>query len=419
MIPSSIHLTGLASLVLGASLAAGCVQAEIAPTGLPPSPAIEGETITPPAPTPTAFPGACPVPAGDPGPVDLGDPAASTDAVLNFLNAGGSAVDLADRIKASGLAGGQADPTRVLDLNGDGWLDAVLTLADPLGGQGGSVIVLLCQGDRYGLGASQLLEDATASPILHADAGLTGDASSSVLLGWRTCGAHTCLERLEVLSASGTQVVRHALDPSADLPYPEVTIAADGSVAVTATGIGSVGAGPFRRFTRTWVWDRPSQVFRFASEESEPPRYRIHALLDADAAARRGEPQAALDLYHRVALDDTLLDWADPLTERANLTGYAMFRAVLTYLEMNDEGDAQKAYGILQNQYPAGAVGQPYASMAQPFWDAYTATQDLEQACLAAREYAESHAEEILTPLYFGYANPVITPADICPVEHW
>ena len=417
VISSRIHLTGLASLVLGASLATGCVKAEVAPTVLPPSPTIRVETVSPRPPTPTAYPGACPVPAGNPGSVDLSDPAATTDAILSFLNAGGSAVDLGDRIKASGRAGGQADPTRELDLNGDGWFDAVLTLTDPPGNQGGSVIVLLCQGDRYVLGASQPLEDATASPILHADAELTGDASSNVLLGWRTCGAHTCLERLEVLSVSGMRVVRHALDPSADLPYPEITIPADGSVAVTATGIGSVGAGPFRRFTRTWIWDPPNQGFRLVSEESEPPRYRIHALLDADAAARRGELQAALDLYHRVALDDSLLDWVDPEAERANLTGYAMFRAVLTYLEMNDEGDAQKAYGILQNQYPSGAVGQPYASMAQPFWDAYTATRDLEQACLIARDYAESHADEILTPLYFGYANPVYTSADVCPVE--
>jgi hypothetical protein len=220
-----------------------------------------------------------------------------------------------------------------------------------------------------------------------------------------------------VLSAAGTQVIRHALDPSVDLPYPEVTIAADGSVAATATGIGSVGAGPFRRFTRTWEWDSANRAFRLVSEEFELPRYRIHVLLDADAAVRLGDLQGALDLYHHVVLDDSLEDWVDPATERANLTGYSMFRAVLTYLRMGDQGDAQKAYGILQNQYPPETMGQAYASMGQAFWDAYTASEDLEQACRAARDFADAHADEVITPLYFGYANPVYTSADICPAR--
>jgi hypothetical protein len=349
--------------------------------------------------------------------VDLSDAAATADAILGFLNAGGTIIDLTDEIEAVGRASGQGDSVRAVDLNGDGWLDVVIALADPPGNVGGSVLLLVCQGEQYVLGSPESLREADATPILHADSELTHDSCADVLLGWRQCGAHTCFERLEVLSGSGTQIIRHALDPSVDLPYPEVTIAADGSVAVTATGIGSVGAGPFRRFTRTWVWDPGNQTFGLVSDESEAPRYRIHVLLDADASARLGDLQGALDLYHRVVLDDSLLDWVDPATERANLTGYSMFRVVLTYLQMNDEGDAQKAYGILQNQYLSGAVGRAFASMAQAFWDAYTSTEDLEQACQAARGFAESHADEVLTPLYFGYANPTHTAADICPGE--
>jgi hypothetical protein len=220
-----------------------------------------------------------------------------------------------------------------------------------------------------------------------------------------------------VLSASGMQIVRHALDPSTDLPYPEVAVRSDGSVVATATGIASVGAGPFRRFTRTWAWDPASQSFRLVSDVPEPPRYRIHVLLDADAAARRGDAQTALDLYHRVVLDDSLQDWLDPAAERANLAGYAMFRVVLTYLQMHDEGDAQKAYGILQNQYPSGTVGRAYASMATAFWDVYTETNDQALGCQEARDFAESHADDVLTPLNFGYANPAYMSADVCLAE--
>jgi hypothetical protein len=55
--------------------------------------------------------------------------------------------------------------------------------------------------------------------------------------------------------------------------------------------------------------------------------------------------------------------------------------------------------------------------MAQAFWQAYTATDDLEVGCQAARDYAEAHADDVITPLYFGYANPVYTSADFCPVH--
>ena len=436
MVASGIHLKSLAWLALGVVLVTGCVPAEVAPTVLPPSITYGLETATPPLPTPRfSAPASCPVPAGNPEPANLSDPAATADAVLGFLNAGGTIVDLMDQIEAAGRSSGQGDSIRTIDLNSDSWLDVVIALADPpmsgaerRGGsalllplwqlsEGGSVLVLLCRGDRYVPSTPSSLEEAGAVPMLHADAELTGDSSTDLLMGWRTCGAHTCFERLEVLSATGAQVIRHALDPSADIPYPELTITADGSVAVTATEIGSVGAGPYRPFTRTWVWESANQAFRLDSEESEKPRYRIHVLLDADAAARLGNLQEALDLYHRVALDDSLLDWVDPAIERANLTGYSMFRVVLAYLRLDDEGDAQKAYGILQNQYLSGAAGQAYASMARAFWDTYTETNDQVQGCRAARDFAEAHPDEILTPLYFGYANPVYTPADVCSSE--
>jgi len=279
----------------------------------------------------------------------------------------------------------------------------------------GSVFVLLCQLDQYVAGAAFSAEPTGGVPVLHAGAELTGDSSTDLLLGWETCGAHTCFQRFEVLSHFHTQLRRLPLDLSDDLPYPEVNHAAGGSVEITATGIASVGAGPFRRLTRSWDWDPVGQGFRLVAEQVEPPRYRIHVALDADAAALAGDLRQALDLYHRVALDDSLLDWVDPATEQANLIGYAMFRVVVTYLQMNDEGDAQKAYGILQNQYPSGSVGHAYARMAQAFWEAYGATGDVEQGCLAARAFAEAHADEVTTPLYFGYANRTLAPADLCP----
>lgn len=414
MIPSRSGLGWLAPLALGALLAAGCAPSYGNPTTLPSSPTAVAATSTPAVPATSA--GECGIPSGQP---DLPGPGndAAVDGILAYLNAGGTVSALSDRLHATGLAGRPQDSKRLLDLNEDGWQDVALALSGPPATAGGPVILLLCEGDHYVLGAPLAQGESGTVPILHAGTDLTGDTAADVLVGWRVCGAHTCQERLEVLSVSDTRVIRHGLDPSSDLPFPEIAILTDGSVAATATGVGSVGAGPFRRLTRTWAWDSASQAFRLISKELEPPRYRIHVLLDADAAARQGDLETALDLYHRVVLDDSLVDWIDPSTERANLTGYAMFRVILTYVQMNDEGDAQKAYGILQNQFPSGAVGRAYASMAQAFWDSHVETDGQARGCQAAIDFAASHADEILAPLYFGYANPVYTAADMCVAE--
>ncbi len=379
-----------------------------------------------------SHPAACPVPPGNPAAPDLADPATVPATVLAYFNGGGSPDALSAQLDSSGLTSGQGDPLLGLDLNGDSWLDLVIALLDPVGpqgsrrspvgllrpalqtGSGGSVIVLLCRRDRYTSATPGIMVDPAGQPVLHDVAELTGDSSADLLIGWETCGAHTCFERFEVLSASGEQLLRRALVPTDDLPYPEVSRVADGWVEITATGIASVGAGPFRKFTRSWEWTPADQGFHLISDQFEPPRYRIHVVLDADAAARGGDLRRALDLYHRVALDESLLDWMDPAAEQANLIGYSMFQVVLTYMRMNDQGDAGKAYGILQNQYPSGTVGHAYAGMAQAFWEAYTASDDLELGCQAARDFAEAHTDEVITPLYFGYANPVYTSANIC-----
>jgi hypothetical protein len=41
--------------------------------------------------------------------------------------------------------------------------------------------------------------------------------------------------------------------------------------------------------------------------------------------------------------------------------------------------------------------------------------EDLAAGCTAAQVYAASHQGDVLGPLYYGYANPTYTEADLCP----
>ena len=429
------------SILLLAALVAGCLPwaaPESTPPPLAPPGTLPGPSA-PPAPTASPTPASvavpelvpCPVPAGAPTAPDLADPALTVRAVLEYLNAGGSADLLVGLLQAAGHAPNAGQPVRSLDINGDTWLDLAVAFVDPNVPRAqahlplrpklqpparGAVAIYLCQGTRYVPG-DPVLEAPDATPLLHLAADLNRDGVTDLLVGWETCGAHTCYQQLDVVMAAGTFLVRARLDPTLDLPYPEVQHLSDGRLAVTGTGIASAGAGPFRQVTRTWAWDAAQQGFAVVSETLEAPRYRIHALLDAQAAARRGDGEAALDLYHRVILDESLLDWADPETERANLRAFGMYRVVVTYASQGDLGDARVAYGILQNEFVDGSTGQIYARLAKAFWDVFEQTADLRQSCLAARAFAEAHRTAVLDPLYFGYANPAFTPGDVCPAN--
>lgn len=427
-----LHL-GLILLV-----AAGCLPVDAPqPSASPPPPTMTTEpspespaTVTSPLLEPTpALPAPCPIPIGNPTAPDLADPELGAQSLLNYLNGGGSSDLIPVFLQAAGRATGAAQPMISLDMNGDTWNDLAVAYLDTFKPQAsayrflrpmhqppsrGTVAIYLCQGSRYVLG-DPVLAANDATPILHPAGDLTGDGVSDLVIGWETCGAHTCYQQLEAVRATGTALLRSRIEPTLDLPYPALRLLPDSHLAVTGTGIASAGAGPYRQLTREWSWSEEQQAFVVASEALEAPRFRIHALLDGEAAARGGDWVKALELYQRVILDDSLLDWADAAVERANLTGYGMYRSVVAYASLGDQGDARVAYGILQNQYLDGSTGRAYAELATAFWDAYSQAGDVELGCQAARAFTEAHRAEILDPLSFGYVNPTFMPDDVCP----
>ncbi|MEW6568024.1 MAG: hypothetical protein AB1449_07630 [Chloroflexota bacterium] len=408
-------LRTLLAIVLALTLAA-CA-------GLPGTPPTPGTSTAPPrtpevSPNPTPIPTqpqACAIPAGTPPVPDLATTADPAAALLEYFNAGGSA----DRLEPAVAYG-----PLPADVDGDGWIDWLVIAGDPSSQTlppGGTLWLLTCSGSAYDL-SFRLAPTDRGAPILHGVADLTGDGAADVLLGLPLCGAHTCFEQAQALVWNGATLENRLQGTSDDLPYPSYSVTPagpgePGRVEIRGTGIGSVGAGPYRPVARTWSWDSTLGSFIVIREESLPSNFRIHVLLDADRADQQGNYTLAHDLYYRVITNDGLDDWEAGETGRENLSAYAMFRQVLSYLHMGDSGDAQVVYGILQGSYPTGATGHAYAELAQAFWEEYGATGDVAAACLAAQAYAEAHPVEILEPLYYGYANPAYTAQDICPTQ--
>jgi hypothetical protein len=206
---------------------------------------------------------------------------------------------------------------------------------------------------------------------------------------------------------------------SADIPTPSIEVIPEANeIQVTAQGIGSAGAGPFRRFTRSWIWNPERGSFLPTPDEFLPSPFRVHLLHDADQAAKERSYDLALEFYLGVIEDDELQDWADPEYERAILSAFASFRLIHTHLLLADSEAAEIAHTILLSNFPPGSIGYDFALMGDEFWFQYQSTNDIISACVSAQAFALSHHETIIDALYFGYANPTYTVEDICPTSN-
>lgn len=305
------------------------------------------------------------------------------------------------------------------DFTGDGLNDLAIILIDPdvvdLFPQG-TLILNQCQEDHYKIIFQSTQIPGWGAPEIIFSNDLNGDHVSDLLVGRQSCGAHTCFTQLEALLWKGERLENRLQGTSEDMPSPTIEVDPESKeITVIAEGIGSVGAGPYRRFYRQWAWDEDQEAFLPSPDISLPSPYRIHALHDADQAAENGDYGEAVELYTRVIEGDELQDFMDPEIERPQLAAYASFRLMLTYLLMNDIDEAEAVYASIMTNYLADSATSDFALLSDAFWMEYQSSDDVGSACLAAISFADTHQETILDALYYGYANPSYEAADICP----
>ncbi|HJW89651.1 MAG TPA: VCBS repeat-containing protein [Anaerolineales bacterium] len=409
--------------------------------GGPPTP-----TVASPQPTPSETPApATSTPRIEPTPT-AGSPAATPDphcrledksavlapvdfagypqAVLDFINAGGTLQDLDAALYAAGVAN---QPVAVAsgDLTGDGVQDVIVSIYDPgslVIPPEGVLLVYTCHAGQYGLAHRQISEEGFGAPGIRYLQDLTNDGVDELVVSSAICGAHTCFEDAQVLAWDGEGFVDKLEGSTSDLPYPDVRIEdpdGDGifDIVVVGSGFGSVGAGPQRNLMRRWSLLRETQGWQLLEDTLGPSNYRVHVLHDAEKAALEGDFDLALLLYGRVAQDTTLEEWTDPETERANLGAYALFKTAVVYLLQGREEFAESTFEQQRVTYPPGEIGYAFVELAAAFQKAY-AEGGIPSGCAAARQFAEVQTEQVLQPLgldTYGYANPEYTPENICP----
>jgi hypothetical protein len=381
------------------------------PPGIPPTASVAAGTQVPALQSPTS-------PSGF---VQPASPADYPAAIQEYLSAGGDVVALEGTLAAWGaLPPETPGQVAAVDLTGDGQAEVVVALwvVGEAVAPSGDLLIFGRQGASYELLYQEGYDPSGPAVRLLQVLDANDDGRQDVVYTLSTCGAHTCFDSLQILTW-GEAGFFSLMGGRLDMPYPTYAVT-PGRIDAESGSVASVGAEPQRGYSEVWEWN--GSVFTVTQQVWAPPVYRYHALLDGDHALFAGDYPAAIAAYEQVIGDDTLEEWGavsgevDPGVERAQLTAFAQWRLVLTYLQAGDPGGAQAAYEQLQAEYPAGAVGHDVAALAEVFWGTYAADGSVVDGCVAlvATAKRDTSVHDFFNANY-GYANPRWEAEDICP----
>jgi hypothetical protein len=347
-------------------------------------------------------------------------------AILEFLNSGGSAQELDQELYSAGVAN-QPLAVASFDLTGNSIDDVVVSIIEPQSSTilpGGTFLIYVCQQDGYRLQHRQDSADNRGAYGIRYLQDLNSDGQGEVVTSSPSCGAHTCFEDVQVLSWQGSDFVNLLVGNTNELPSPDIRIKdpdEDGifDIEIGSGGFNSIGAGPNRTKIRHWAYNHATSFWDIYEDIPGSSFYRIHVLHDADDAAQVGNNDQALIDYGRVVYDPNLVDWQDPEQEIANLSAYSLYKIAVLHLIQGDADRARITFDLLDKRYLSQDFGYMYAELASVFRESYE-LEGLANACVATQEFAEGHSKEILSPLgseIYGYANRDYFPNDICPWE--
>jgi hypothetical protein len=309
-----------------------------------------------------------------------------------------------------------------LDMTGDRDAELVVFLVDPSPEGGviqwpaGEVLIFQCEGGKVvpaflGRFADdedwdwfsfhrQKLEDVN-------DNGL-----ADLVYVSRTCGAHTCFDRLYVIEWDGESFINQVPIMEA-YPFPTFMVGR-GQVHVDIGGIGSAGAGIQRSHEEVWTWDGGRYVL--SEEIIGEPLVLVQYVHDGDEALARGDYAEAIEHYLQ-ALDTVDMDSGLFLGSEedglAVIQAYTMFKLVVSHAAAGDVASAETYYERLLADHQGGTLGHVYVQLAEAFWNDFAASGNAATGCQEAVAVAE--VEPLSTDLlYAGYANPEYTPARLC-----
>lgn len=383
------------------------------------------QTALAPANVPNFQPNNCPLPSGrvpEPRPLSFSEfPAV----IGTYLSDGGPTAVLESELRNWGAitaAGGVVQANT--DLTGDGVEEIVITLFNPLTYNpdsplnSGQLLVYGCDNGGYRLIYSTPNSPGLALPILHRVGDMNGDVKAELVYDIQSCGQTYCTRDGEILTWNP---ITGVFEPLNNAPIVAINgrlgvvdIDSDGILELTARSnpLSDTASGPTR--AQIDVWDWTGKYYVLAVRNADEPRYRIHAVHDADAAFSVSSWRTAIADYTRVRDDETLLAWTFA-SEREVLRAYAAYKMVITYARLRENARAESILAVLVAENPEGTPGAAYSAMGQAFMTDFRASNNLSTACQFALAVANSRTEVVTFLNNYGYANRAYAATELCP----
>ena len=257
--------------------------------------------------------------------------------------------------------------------------------------------------------------DGTGKVELLRVGDVNADGKTDVVWTDTTCGAHTCFSTLFVDEWDGT-AYRDWIEGEPTMAYPDYSfkpgVAGGSGDAILVHGgiIGSVGAGPQRAWTETYISENGAP-YHLSGQQYDASPCLYHHILDANQAfndwEKDGFEQAIED--YRSALDDTSLGTCGTIPDELSvLRDFARFRLLVASIA----GGHQASASGLADQISLPAL----QTAARAFLESYQDSGSIVQACRDTTTYAQAHPESWNYLSDWGYANPGFTAEDLCPL---
>jgi len=247
-------------------------------------------------------------------------------------------------------------------------------------------------------------------------ADINEDGKFDLVYSDTSCGAHTCFGTLHVDSWDGKAYADWIEgDPTiAEPEYSVKDVSKDGQgaeIIVHGGVIGSVGAGPQRAWTETYI-SPAGGAYKLLSQVYDASDCLYHRIVDAnrafDAWALDGfDP--AIEAYQAALAAKNPQACGTIKDEVKTLQDFARFRLVVADVAGGNATDAAKVAADITHAGLKKAVAT--------FMGSYTANSSVIQACRDVTKLAETDPTTWQFLADWGYANPSFTAQELCPLN--
>jgi hypothetical protein len=343
-----------------------------------------------------------------------------------YLSSGGSPTVLEATLRNWGAitdTGGVVQANT--DITGDGVLEVIVTLYNPAAYNAeaplnaGQLLVYGCDGGGYRVLYSTPYNAGIALPQLLRVGDMNADVKNELVFHTETCNGASCYKEAKILSWNSIVGVFEELNNGQIIAINGRIgigdLEGDGILELTAqiNPPGTTTAGPPRSVLDVWDWT--GLEYMLAQRNEEEPRYRIHAVYDADDLLSASDWRPAINAYAAMRDDNDLLAWT-VAGEYEILRAYGAFRIMITYALLRN-GRAEDWFNILQGENPPGTPGNGFAVMGAAFMENFRATSDARAACAQALSVGASQPNVLSALNSYGYANRTYMLGDLCPFQ--